>query len=91
METFLESQPNIVTSTTIFLIKYFSICPRESNQQSRFMTLSLLRGQPKSQLIEAPLYLFNENDFPLPWITNQAVEVTDKDHPGSCQSLPSVA
>lgn len=55
------------------------------------MTLSSLKGQPKSQLIEAPLYLFNENDFLLPWITIQDVEVTDKDHSGSCQSLSLVA
>jgi len=44
-----------------------------------------------TELIDAPLRLFNENDFLLPWITNQATEVTDKDLSTPCQNLYSVA
>lgn len=44
-----------------------------------------------TELIDALLYLFNENDFLLPWITNQAIELTDKDQPTPCQTLYSVA
>lgn len=44
-----------------------------------------------TELIDAPLYLFNENDFLLPWITNQAIEVTDKDQSTPCQNPYSIA
>lgn len=44
-----------------------------------------------TELIDAPLYLFNENDFLLPWITSQATEVTAKDQFTPRQNLYSVA
>lgn len=90
IETFLENQSEIVTLTAIFNQVFFYLPRRKQSVKWIYDTKFIKRTAKITELIEAPLYPFNENDFLLLWITNQAIEVTDKDQSTSCQNLYSV-
>lgn len=86
LKPFSETNQKIVTLTVIFNKVFFHLTGRRQSVKQIYDTKFIKRTAKITELIDVPMYLFNENDFLLPRITSQVTEVTDKDQSTPCQS-----
>lgn len=89
LKPLLKTSLNTAALTVIFNEVFVCLSRRKQSVKWICDTKFIKRTAKITELIGAPLHLFNESEFLVPWITSQATEATAKDRSTPCQNLYS--